>query len=133
MDPRDLSFLLIFTSYILWAAALLSVIFMERKDWASLPAALILLHSQWIMLIVFFMIALLFSFIFPSISYPGQNTIEFVLLFCYLSLPALYFIILLFYPPHRNNTFKFFCITSLTSILTFAWGVTKFLSFAARQ
>ena len=83
MDPRDLSFLLILTSYILWAAALLSVIFMERKDWASLP--------------------------------------------------ALYFIILLFYPPHRNNTFKFFCITSLTSILTFAWGVTKFLSFAARQ
>ena len=53
MDPRDLSFLLVPASYILGAAGLLSVIFIERKDRIYLTAALISLHSRWLILIVF--------------------------------------------------------------------------------
>ena len=133
MDPRDISFLLLLISYIFWAAGLLSIFFMQKKDWVYLPITLILLHSQWLMLIVFFIIALLFCIVFSPISYPYQNIVEFALLFGYLSLPCLYFITLLFRPPRKENIFIFFCITSLTSILTFAGGVTLFLCFASRQ
>ena len=87
MDPRDLSFLLVPVSCILWAAGLLSVIFIERKDRIYLPAALILLHSRWLILIVFFIVALVLSVIFPTLSYPFQNTVEFTLFFVYYLCP----------------------------------------------
>ena len=42
----------------------------------------------------------------------GGGVLSLIFLTIFLSLPALYFIILLFSLPPKNNVFKFFCIVS---------------------
>ena len=61
----------------------------------------------------------------------GGGVLSLIFLTIFLSLPALYFVVHLFHSAGKKTIWKVFCVCSLSSILSFSFGITLFICFGS--
>lgn len=125
--------LLYLFSLICYLAGCVSGYLLEKEAKKYLAGALICLHIQipMFLLLFFILVLLLFTENFPACM--RQDHFAFLFIGCYLSLPAFYFVYLLFQVCEKKKLWRFFCISCLASILSFAWVITILLRLVSRQ